>query len=472
MNTNTALSNVRRKVFNSYNQLPYPLKISFSNIARLLPSKFKFGKDYCDTLKLIRQTEYLPIEDLEALRLKQLRDILVHSFKTVEYYKRTMRKMSVTLNDIEHNPALVLSQMPFIDKNTILKESELFLSSENSKIVHDYTSTGGTSGEPFYFYFNSNRSAKEWAYFVDQWDRVGFDLKSKRATFRGSKINGLWEDDWITRERKFSSFELTHDYFYSIWASLHRYKPEFIYAYPSTAITLCQFMEEEQMQLPNCIKAILIGSENIYEGQREYIEAVSQTKVFIWYGHSEKLVLAGECEQSSYYHAYPQYGYVEFINDSGYPAKPGEFSEIVGTGFLNTVMPFIRYRTGDYCIYQGDRCPICGRNYHIFSDIKGRWTQEVLYGKKGNAISMSAINIHSKNMHKVSKFQFYQKEMGKASLKVVPKEGFGEKDKDSLEKEFNDKFNGSVVVHVETVSEIPLTQRGKYNYISQQVKLV
>jgi phenylacetate-CoA ligase len=307
---------------------------------------------------------------------------------------------------------------------------------------------------------------------VDQWKRVGYRLGDRRATFRGWRIHGeLFDDDWVTRERRFSSFQLTDEYLYKIWPKLHDYRPGFVHAYPSTAMSMCQFMEKTHAKLPETIRAFLIGSENIYDGQKEYIEAVSGRRCFCWYGHSEKLILAGECEKTSFYHAYPQYGYVEFINERGMPAAHGEFAEIVGTGFMNTVMPFIRYRTGDFCTYLGERCPSCGRNYPMFEKVRGRWTQEVLYGKSGNPICMSAINVHSSNFFNVFRFQFCQERVGEAVLKIVPKHGFSKEERQAIERELNEKFSGNVVITCQTVDEIPLTQRAKYKFIDQRIQL-
>jgi len=381
-----------------------------------------------------------------------------------------MQRENISEGLIQQNPEGVLKRLPFIDKRIMLDRTDDFLSNSMHSTAYDHTSTGGTSGEPFYFYIDSNRSGKEWAFFVDQWSRVGFSLLSKRATFRGSRIHDrLWDDDWITRERKFSSFSLTDEYLSHIWPGLTDYDPDFLYAYPSTAVSLCQFIERTKNLLPETIKGILLGSENIYDGQREYIERISKKKVFLWYGHSEKLVLAGECEYTNHYHAYPQYGYVEFINESGEDAKHGEFAEIVGTGFINTVMPFIRYRTGDYCTYLGDSCDKCGRNYHIFKDVRGRWTQEVLYGKQGNPICMSAINLHSNSFRNVFRFQFFQDTPGEAILRIIPKEGFSLQDQLALEKEFNQKFSGNLKVTAKIVGDIPLTSHAKYRFIDQKI---
>lgn len=449
--------------------MPYGLKTVFSMIGNFIPKQVLFGHEFEKVTRMIKQSEYLPPDILAAKRDQDLAQILFHAYKTTKYYAEEFKNKGFDEKDIINSPYKVLQGISFIDKSTIRANYQYFLSSIKNKILSDHTSTGGTSGEPFYFHFNSDRSAQEWAYIVDQWGRVGFNLRSKRVSFRGSPIRGKggWEDDWITRERKFSSFELTDEYLDKIWPKLCSYNPDFVYAYASTAISLCQYMERSKRTLPKSIKAILIGSENIYDGQEDYIENVTRRRVFKWYGHSEKLVLAGECEKTKYYHAYPQYGYVEFINDKGESVKPGEFAEIVGTGFMNTVLPFIRYRTGDYCTYLGDHCPECGRNYPIFTDVRGRWTQEVLYGKGGNSICMSAINVHSDNFKNVFRYQFYQDTPGKALLKIMPTKYFSEKERRAIVKEFNDKFNGNVKIESVFVDDIPLTKRGKYKFIDQ-----
>ena len=464
---------VRRKVFNLYNKLPYGIKKTASCVGKIIPTVSILGKSYKDTLRFIKHTEHMSREELELLSNSRLIHLLQHARRTTRYYRNRMESIGIRDDRDLIKPKEVLTKLGFIDKRLMTDNFNDFLSNEKNSIACDYASTGGTSGEPFYFYINSNRSAKEWAYITDQWSRIGYTLKSRRATFRGSRIESNdWEDDWITRERKFSSFQLTDEYLEKIWLAFHDFEPEFVYAYPSTAISICQFMEKHNKRLPQTVKAWLLGSENIYDGQREQIESVSGKRVFLWYGHSEKLVLAAECENSKYYHAYPQYGYVEFINEQGEPAKPGEFAEIVGTGFINSVMPFIRYRTGDYCTYLGDHCPQCGRNYQIFEKVRGRWTQEVLIGSGGNRICMSAINIHSNSMENIFRFQFFQEQSGIATLRIVPKLNFSEKDRKAIEKEFNDKFNGSVRVNATVVENIPLTRIGKWKFIDQRIEKI
>jgi len=286
-----------------YNKMPFLIKKGFSQVGRIIPPRYIYGRNFSYTLNRIRKTEYWSKQDLNNLRSVELRRILLHAYMTTEYYRKEMSAKRITEHSIITTPEEVLKRLDFTDKRLINEKYEEFLSSKKYLVPNDYSSTGGTSGEPFYFYIDSSRSAKEWAFIVDQWSRVDFDINSRMASFRGSKIRGKgWEDDWVTRERKFSSFELTDEYLDRFWPALCEFRPDFIYAYPSTAILLCQFMQKFKKMLPDCVKAMLLGSENIYDGQREYIENVSRKKVYLWYGHSEKLVLAGECEHSKNYH--------------------------------------------------------------------------------------------------------------------------------------------------------------------------
>jgi phenylacetate-CoA ligase len=117
----------------------------------------------------------------------------------------------------------------------------------------------------------------------------------------------------------------------------------------------------------------------------------------------------------------PTYGYFELLDEQGCPVTtPGQRGEIVGTGFINTAMPFIHYRTGDWATYIGDHCEACGREHMVIQDIRGHRTQEVLVASDGSEISWTALNMHDDTFLHVRQFQFYQEIAGKAVLRVAP----------------------------------------------------
>jgi phenylacetate-CoA ligase len=183
------------------------------------------------------------------------------------------------------------------------------------------------------------------------------------------------------------------------------------------------------------------------------------------------LVLAAGCEKSNNYHVWPTYGYFELLDEKGQPVtKSGQQGEIVGTGFINTVMPFIRYRTGDYATYIGDRCDACGREHLIISEIRGHRTQEVLIAANGHEISWTALNMHDDTFVNVRQFQFMQEKSGQAVLYVVPADGFSGEDSDRIYRNLGRKLDDQVTFTIKLVDAIPLSDRGKAIYVDQRIQ--
>jgi phenylacetate-CoA ligase len=233
---------------------------------------------------------------------------------------------------------------------------------------------------------------------------------------------------------------------------------------------LARFCLHAGIRPPGNIRGILAESEIVYPEQRKTVEDVFGCRYFACYGHSEKLVLATECEHSADYHVWPTYGYFELCDDQGHPVTtPGQRGEIVGTGFINTVMPFIRYRTGDWATYVGDRCEACGREHVIIRDIRGHRTQEVLIAAGGSEISWTALNMHDDTFLHVRQFQFMQDTPGRAVLRIVPADGFSEKDAARIQRNLGRKLDGQLTFTVELVDAIPLSARGKAVYVDQRI---
>ena len=202
------------------------------------------------------------------------------------------------------------------------------------------------------------------------------------------------------------------------------------------------------------------------------VEDVFKCRLFSCYGQSEKLVLGAGCEKSDDYHVWPTYGYFELLDKDGNTvATPGQEGEIVGTGFIHTVMPFIRYRTGDMATYVGDHCEACGREHPVIRDIRGHRTQEVLITSDGSEISWTALNMHDDTFANVRQFQFMQETPGKAILRIVPSEGFNKKDINRIQMRMSTKLNGRLKFSIAKVKEIALSARGKAIYVDQRISM-
>ena len=148
---------------------------------------------------------------------------------------------------------------------------------------------------------------------------------------------------------------------------------------------------------------------------------------------------------------------------------PGKRGEIVGTGFINTVMPFIRYRTGDWATYVADHCEACGREHIIIRDIRGHRTQEVLIAADGSEIPWTALNMHDDTFLHVRQFQFMQETPGRAVLRIVPANGFNRQDVERIQRKIGRKLDGRLTFRTELVDAIELSARGKAIYVDRRI---
>jgi phenylacetate-CoA ligase len=328
---------------------------------------------------------------------------------------------------------------------------------------------------PLKFYMSTDRSAIEYGFLTTSWGRVGYKTGMQLAVLRGRIVppdrNGLrHEYDPILRYHYYSAFHMTDENMGRYLKHIATIGRCFLHVYPSSVAALAGFALCNEVRPPDNIRGIIAESEIVYPEQRKMVEHVFGCRHFSCYGHSEKLVLAAECEHCDDYHVWPTYGYFELLDDdSNLVTEPGCRGEIVGTGFMNKVMPFIRYRTGDYATYVGDHCEACGRQHAVIRDIRGHRTQESLVAHDGSEIPWVALNMHDDTFLHVRQFQFLQDTPGRAVLLVVATDGFGDEDGKRILQNLDRKLDGRVELAIETVDSIKLTARGKAIYVDQRI---
>jgi phenylacetate-CoA ligase len=458
---------------NLWEAAPGPVKTAVGCALALAPPSVLLGARFRATRRFIDEAQWWPVERVRAYQLEQLRRICALACDKSPYYRRVFREAGFVPAEMRRPEDL--AGLLTIDKQTLREQGEDMLAGPRPKNGADLVSTGGTSGEPLRFWIGAGRSAIEYAYLTASWARVGYDLRCPQAVLRGQVVpadrRGLRHSyDPILRRHNYSNFHLTDENMRRYVEHIRGIGPCFLHVYPSSGAALTTFVERSGITPPDNVRAILAGSENVYPEDRVRIERVWGARYFSWYGHSEKLVMGAECEKSTDYHIWPTYGYFELLDENGEPVTtPGQRGEIVGTGFINTVMPFIRYRTGDYATYVADRCDACGRVQPIVRDIEGRRASGGLVARDGSLISMTALNVHDGTFQRVRRYQFYQDTIGETVVRVVPLNGFGEEDKKRIIKTLARRVNDRVKLTVEVCEEIPLSPRGKAIWVDQRL---
>ncbi len=438
-----------------------------------MPASWWFGARFRQNMRFVQESQWWSAEQLSQWQTEKVRDILSLAYQRTRFYRSVLDRLGVRPEDFRSLEDL--RQLPTIDKQTVIGQLSEMCAGDVTQRNADFVSTGGTSGIPLHFYINAGRSSVEYAYLTASWERIDYRLGTPMAVLRGRVVQpdpkGLHHEyDSILRHHYYSSFHLSDENMGRYLDHIGTIGPCFLHAYPSSVAALARFCRCEGRCPPSNIRGVIVESEIVYPEQRRMVEEVFGCRYFSSYGHSEKLIQAAECEQSADYHVWPTYGYLELLDEKGNPvATPGQRGEIVGTGFINTVMPFIRYRTGDWATYVGNRCEACGREHTVIRDIRGHRIQEVLIASDGSEISWTSLNMHDDTFLHVRQFQFMQETPGRAVLRIVPAHGFAEGEKDRVQRNLGHKLNGRLIFTIELVDSIPLSGRGKAIYVDQRI---
>lgn len=457
---------------NYYNRSPQFIRTFTGRIYRSIPLSLRYGEVYKHYRNLLKESCYWNEEKKQEFIIANVRKSLLNAYNNTEYYKTKFDEIGFNPNKFKN-----LSEMgaiPFSDKTIIRENKNLIINKNIPKNKLLYTTTGGTSGVPVeVFFIKGNERSREYAFMTDQWKRIGYKEGDRIAVIRGGVVdhkgnNTFFKYEPVKNRMLFSTYDLFEENFPLYIEKLKKFKPDYIHTYPSAIIVLAKYIIKEKISIGS-LKGILCSSEQFYPGQRELIKQAFNSRVYSWYGHTEGTTLAGECEQSSNYHIFFEYGYTELIDENdNVITEPGKQGEIVGTSFEMKAFPIIRYKTGDFAEYVEGKCK-CGRNYMLLTNVKGRWNQENLYTKKNSKISLTMLNMHSDIFDNVIQYQFYQKEKGKVILRIVKNSAYCDSDEKKILSAFTEKFKDHMDFNIQYQDKIDRTRVGKHKFLVQEI---
>ena len=454
-----------------YEAAPQPLKSLAGGVYRAVPASLRYGKAYAQFQNEARESESWSPEDINRYQLNALRESLMAAVEAPFYQKR-FAELSIDpsqLTSLEQ-----LQDYPLLTKQDLIAHREEMVNPRYKVKDRLYITTGGSSGVPVGFYIQRGVSRpKEQAYLEALWSRRGYRVGDKLAVVRGGVTSskakgGISYYDATRNWLILSSYHLTPERAPEYVAALNRFRPKHLHMYPSSALMLARLIQQGGLKLDFKPVSVLCGSEKLTPEAQTEIEQAFVARVFHWYGHSERIVLAGQGRTSNHLYFWPAYGFVEF----GEPNEEG-FCEVIGTTFHNQVMPLIRYRTGDYVQLAGSATSRSHSREAEFSwpeicEVAGR-EHEFLVSAIGRHISLTAINMHDSIFNDLCAVQFYQKQAGVIELRYQP----GSRWKSSREATIRDglskKLGDDFTLSLKAVSNVEKTKAGKSKWLVSEL---
>jgi len=433
------------------------MKSIIHKLVRTLPDEFVFGSSFRKAEKI--EKEYLASADkadfIAAYQQAQLEKIISIAEKAPHY--RNIRDFK-NFEDI-----------PFTNKNSMQDDVERYVV---DKRAADLCSTGGTtSGHPLKFYIDKSRKGFEWYWMAKyNWGQVGFKTGDYRAVLRNHKLNGAKHNvNHLLKEVQFDNHALKDAYLDYVIDYIVKHDLKFVHAYPSAAFLLAKRIYVTNRETP--IVAFLSGSEAVFDNQKNLIQNILSKRIYTWYGHSEKLILAAETAHCENYHVNPFYGYAEIIDNNGNVVNtPGEWGELVGTGFMNTRMPFIRYRTEDEAEFMGYVCPDCGRVGLTFKNVVGRRGKDVIYKDDGSMITTSSMMLDYGIYQYIKGVQYYQRRKGELIIRIVPQKNYDASIRQKVLDIMLPRFRDGLKIELVEVESLEYTKNNKLKLLIQEME--
>jgi phenylacetate-CoA ligase len=465
-----AVEDLLHPFLNVYIHSPQWVKLSFGRLYSLLPKEIRQGREY---KRFVANVED-PSSGAE-IGMHKLRASLAWALTTVP----ALEQYRSLLDDLDR-PLEVLSQLPLLSKEALRNNMPAYLSSGQPARRRLRTFTGGSTSIPLEFYLHRGVSRpKELVYMEQFHKRVGLADGCTVLALRGRTIPGaagkvcrLWMFEPVKQQLMMSCDHLNREHLPEYIKAITKWKPAFIQAFPSALYPLARWLNEHpEPLLVGKIKGVMLYSESVYDHQMELFKRVFQCPVLKHYGHSERVLMAASMPDDDRYFFWPQYGHFELVGPDGCAiTQPGIVGEIVGTGYDNMVLPFVRYRTGDLGVLGTVPHPALP-GYPVVERIEGR-LQEFIVCKDNRLISIATIGAaHFSSLAEVEEIQYEQWVPGQITIKAVLKRPMSSVTMNAIAVDLATKIQGGCSVEIVQVPSIPRTVSGKHKMLIQHIEI-
>lgn len=414
----------------------------------------------------LERREHLPLEELEEIQARRIRETLAAAYAHVPYYRDAMDRAKLRPGDVRGPAELAL--LPFLTKEIVRAEATRLVTTDPSRKGYR-SSTGGSTGEPLFFFNDHGAGPGRRANTIRAYRWAGIDIGDRQVLLWGFSLNRSPAERFAAAAKNYlnnvlplSTFDLSEEGMRRHDARLRRFRPAYMVAYPSAVALFADWYERTGPPAYD-LGAVVTSGERLYPHQREIVERVFRCRVFDRYGSREFANVAAECDRHAGLHVFIDLFCAEIVRENGEPCAAGETGELVVTDFSNLYMPFIRYRTGDLAVKTDRACP-CGRGYPLIEKIEGR-TFDAISTPSGKKVGGFFWTWLSRAVPGIRRFQIEQASPGRIVFRIVPGPGWEKAHEGTLRAKIAEGCGEDLAVVFEIVDDIPLTGAGKSRFI-------
>ena len=312
-----------------------------------------------------REAETMPREKLRELQGERLCAMVKRVYEKVPMYRQRFDSMGLKPEDIRSIDDI--TKLPFTYKQDLRDNYPYGLFAVPMEEVVRIHASSGTTGKQTVVGYTAN-DLKLWGEVMARTIGAGGVTKTDighicygYGLFTGGLGGGLGSETMGCATIPASTGNTRRQV-----TILEDFKPTFLLATPSYALTLAEYMEQNNCSIDNIhLKAGFFGAEPWTESMRKEIEKRLNLKAYDIYGLSEVIGpgVAYECECQNGLHVNEDHFYLEIIDpETGEQLPDGTEGEIVFTCMTKEALPLVRYRTRDVGMRLPGVCE-CGRTF-------------------------------------------------------------------------------------------------------------
>ncbi|TGQ42059.1 MULTISPECIES: hypothetical protein [unclassified Mesorhizobium] len=248
----------------------------------------------------------------------------------------------------------------------------------------------------------------------------------------------------------------------------------YFYGYPSAIELFCRHMRTLNRTPKRPVKGMMMISEPVYQHQREIIRGVlGDVPLSCFYGLSEKVLFAEELPGSpGSYEFNPLYGLAELVDAAGAPVtETGKEGRLIGTGFLSTGMPFIRYDTGDSARLLELPNEANGQRLKVQTIMPRRNVDYLVAADGSRIVTTYLVPDDPAFFDGIEEVQFYQDRPGEVLIRYILTAGAQSASAKRVAETLVDRACGRIQFYLKHVDRIAAGRGGKRALVDQRLDM-
>ncbi|WP_182864780.1 phenylacetate--CoA ligase family protein [Rhodopirellula sp. JC639] len=416
----------------------------------------------------LESSQWRSRREIESLQVRRLRALLDHCNTYSPWYRDRWAEYGIDVRGIAS--LADLRSFP-ITTRAMMRDNAADIRSSQNGIGFVSKATGGSSGAPLRFLIERDANDRRVAAAFRGYGWAGASPGTRQSHLWGINLSPLSMRQKVKehcyarllyRRDVLNSFQMSDSNAGRYVKRLNQFRPKVLVAYANPLFALARAIDERGISVHRP-ESIIVGSEKLYDHQRELIERVFGAPVYETYGSREFTLIAAECDHHQGLHVTSENLIVEVVDDDGNPVGTGEEGQIVVTDLFNTAMPFVRYAIGDRAVAAAGSCP-CGRGLPLLEKIVGR-QMDVLRLPDGRNLPGAFFPHLIKDIPAVRQFQAVQTQPDKIQLHLVVDETWNAEHGDALRRRIIHTIGESSQLEIRRVDQIDLTAAGKLRVV-------